>query len=397
MRTIQFFAVLRGLAMGLFSPIWILYLVDQGYDLLQIGLLGTIFEIAKLIFEVPSGTFADRYGIKLSIAGSFFLSVVTWAFFPFIDTLIICILAMIIWALSDALISGSLETWMSRVVGEERFGKEVMKNTQILIAFIVVGSIISGYLYSYNMFLPFIIVVALYTILFIWMSIFVKVPIVKSEHEQEHIKESFLNILKQSLKIVFHKRRVLLIVLSGFFTALTYDMVSRYWQPLLNEMGFSETGLGYIFALAGIFALILLGITMKLEKKIETNPYMSLTIVESVSLLLVGVLTIGFKPLGAIATSILLAVEDVRYPIVISYLNRFFPDNYKNTLFSLNSGVGALGEILSGVIFGIIALEFGLTTTFLVAAIFLLPAIIIYWVVPKIHDKTSITVDEQLR
>lgn len=72
MRTIQFFAVLRGLAMGLFSPIWILYLVDQGYDLLQIGLLGTIFEIAKLIFEVPSGTFADRYGIKLSIAGSFF-------------------------------------------------------------------------------------------------------------------------------------------------------------------------------------------------------------------------------------------------------------------------------------------------------------------------------------
>ncbi len=66
-------------------------------------------------------------------------------------------------------------------------------------------------------------------------------------------------------------------------------------------------------------------------------------------------------------------------------------------LFSLNSGVGALGEILSGVIFGIIALEFGLTTTFLVAAIFLLPAIIIYWVVPKIHDKTSITVDEQLR
>ncbi|KHF27375.1 Major Facilitator Superfamily protein [Anoxybacillus sp. BCO1] len=189
--------------MGLFSPIWILYLVDQGYDLLQIGLLGTIFEIAKLIFEVPSGTFADRYGIKLSIAGSFFLSVVTWAFFPFIDTLIICILAMIIWALSDALISGSLETWMSRVVGEERFGKEVMKNTQILIAFIVVGSIISGYLYSYNMFLPFIIVVALYTTLFIWMSIFVEVPIVKIEHEQEHIKESFLNILKQKFKNSF--------------------------------------------------------------------------------------------------------------------------------------------------------------------------------------------------
>lgn len=129
------FSALRGLAMGIFSPIWILYLISKDYDFLQIGLMGAVLEIAKLIFEVPSGVFADRYGIKISIASSFFFSILTWAFFPFIDSAAICILAMIIWALSDSLISGSFETWMSRVAGEDRFGKEMMKNTQLLITF----------------------------------------------------------------------------------------------------------------------------------------------------------------------------------------------------------------------------------------------------------------------
>ena len=57
-----------------------------------------------------------------------------------------------------------------------------------------------------------------------------------------------------------------------------------------------------------------------------------------------------------------------------------------NTLFSLNSGVGAIGEILSGVIFGIISAAFGLSAMFVVVAVFLLIPIILYTIVPKIKD-----------
>lgn len=44
------FSALRGLAMGIFSPIWILYLISKDYDFLQIGLMGAVLEIAKLPF-----------------------------------------------------------------------------------------------------------------------------------------------------------------------------------------------------------------------------------------------------------------------------------------------------------------------------------------------------------
>ena len=201
------FSALRGLAMGIFSPIWILYLISKDYDFLQIGLMGAVLEIAKLIFEVPSGVFADRYGIKISIASSFFFSILTWAFFPFIDSAAICILAMIIWALSDSLISGSFETWMSRVAGEDRFGKEMMKNTQLLITFLIIGSIASGYLYSLNIYFPFLLVMVIYLLLFIWMSVFIKVPSVSETNHGDQNQHDSIKIIKESLKIIFQQKK----------------------------------------------------------------------------------------------------------------------------------------------------------------------------------------------
>ncbi|WP_253907599.1 hypothetical protein [Bacillus sp. WMMC1349] len=93
------------------------------------------------------------------------------------------------------------------------------------------------------------------------------------------------------------------------------------------------------------------------------------------------------------STSILLAIEDVREPVVYHYLNKFFPEQYKATLFPIYSGVGAAGEILSGVIFGVIAVKFGLAATFIVAAICLLPCIIMYIAVPRMKEQEAVQLD----
>lgn len=384
MKVFYWFSVFRGVAMGLFSPIWILYLIHQGYNLLEIGILGTIFEIAKFILEIPSGTFADKYGVKVSLVGSFLFSIITWSMFPFIDSWFVCIVIMLVWAISDALISGSFETWMSRVSGESNFGKEMMKNTQILIISIIFSSVLSGYLYSLNKIFPFVLITLVYLVLFIWMSFFVKVPPVNISSTDKG--DDFSDILKNSLKIIFSKRKVMYIVIAGFFSALTYDTISRYWQPFLADIGFDEKTLGYVMSFAALVAFILLTITIKASSFIDKKPVVSLTLVEISGIVLIGLLSIGFKPLSLISTSLLLAIEDIRQPIVNSYLNKFFPDNYKATLFSINSGVGAAGEVLSGIIFGIIAVKFGLVITFLVTIVCLIPALIIYGIIPKLKE-----------
>ncbi|WP_253907598.1 MFS transporter [Bacillus sp. WMMC1349] len=231
MRVFYLFSSLRGLAMGLFLPIWILYLAACGFDLLTIGILGTVFEVAKFIFEIPSGTFADRFGVKLSITGSLLFSALTWALFPLSETFILCLIAMVTWALSDALISGSFQTWMSRETGTEQFGKEMMKNTQVMIIFTTISSIASGFLYSANQIMPFILTALVYAFWYLWSLFYIKVPEVK-EIESQDSQETFFRILTRSLALFLNKRKVMLIVIAGFFSALTY----KYNCPLLATL-----------------------------------------------------------------------------------------------------------------------------------------------------------------
>lgn len=371
------FAAMRGIAIGLFAPIWILYLGDQGFDLLAIGLFGTVFEIAKFVFEIPSGTFADKSGVRRALFFSYLLSIVTWALFPFLQITWICVLAMIVWALAEALVSGAFETWMSYVVPKEEFGKYLMRNTQVLLIFIILVSLISGHLYKFNNYLPFYLVAAVYAVMVVFVVVFVRVkPNMQEQSGQE--QETFLQIMKKSFQIVMNHRRVLNVVLAGFFAALAYDVFARYWQPYLNDVGIPAETLGYVMAGAGAVAFFLLQITVKLNKWIEKRTLLSMVVVEVAGVLLLLSTAIGLRPVAMGSTTLFLALEDIRNPIVNSYLNKFFPDSYKATMFSINSGVGAAGEILSGIIFGLIAVKFGLTVTFVVAALFLLPTLFLY-------------------
>ena len=43
---------------------WVAILASRGYSLVEIGIAETIFHITSLIFEIPSGIFADVFGRK---------------------------------------------------------------------------------------------------------------------------------------------------------------------------------------------------------------------------------------------------------------------------------------------------------------------------------------------
>lgn len=49
-----------------FEPFLLLYLIQSGLSLFQIGLLYSIREATMYIFEIPSGVIADRYGKKMN-------------------------------------------------------------------------------------------------------------------------------------------------------------------------------------------------------------------------------------------------------------------------------------------------------------------------------------------
>ena len=49
---------------SLTDGVWIIFLIQRGFSLVQVGLAETVFHIASFFFEVPSGAVADLFGRK---------------------------------------------------------------------------------------------------------------------------------------------------------------------------------------------------------------------------------------------------------------------------------------------------------------------------------------------
>ncbi|WP_303351488.1 hypothetical protein [Staphylococcus rostri] len=88
-------SLLRGVTIGLYAPIWILALFHSGYNLFWLGIIGTIFEVMKLIFEIPSGAISDKLGVKFNLVTSFICLSLTWLLFPFASHFSILLLILL--------------------------------------------------------------------------------------------------------------------------------------------------------------------------------------------------------------------------------------------------------------------------------------------------------------
>ena len=90
-----------------FDAFFILFLVDRGITFTQIGILYAIREIITNIFELPSGIFADSFGRKRSLAGSFILYISSFILFYLFQSFWLFLIAFVFFGLAEAFRSGT--------------------------------------------------------------------------------------------------------------------------------------------------------------------------------------------------------------------------------------------------------------------------------------------------
>lgn len=91
--------------------VFVFFLMENGYNSIQIGLLQVVFSTALFIFELPSGVFADKFGRSLSLtAGGALAAVSLYGQFLFVSSSFFLTIFFILHSLSFSLISGSLST-----------------------------------------------------------------------------------------------------------------------------------------------------------------------------------------------------------------------------------------------------------------------------------------------
>src|SRR6185437_10466418 len=57
------------------NAVWVIFLATHGYSPLAIGLMETLFHVAKFVAEVPTGAFADLVGRRASLITACILNV----------------------------------------------------------------------------------------------------------------------------------------------------------------------------------------------------------------------------------------------------------------------------------------------------------------------------------
>jgi len=86
---------------------WVAILAFRGFSLVQIGVAETVFHITSLIFEIPSGILADRYGRKKMLIVSHVMAVIGNLIMVFSEGLGMVCLSFVFHALNYNFASGS--------------------------------------------------------------------------------------------------------------------------------------------------------------------------------------------------------------------------------------------------------------------------------------------------
>ena len=90
-----------------FEPYLLLFLLQQGMNLFQIGILIAVREVVANVFEIPSGIIADHYGRKKEMLLCFSFYIFSFIAFFFATTFAIAVIGMVFFGLGEAFRSGT--------------------------------------------------------------------------------------------------------------------------------------------------------------------------------------------------------------------------------------------------------------------------------------------------
>jgi MFS family permease len=365
------YALLRGLSLGLSLPTSVTFIFENGCSPLHIGLLGTVMEISKLTFELPTGKLADKYGEKIPLILSGLLGTVLWLGYPlFPGTLAVYYGCTILLGISESMVTGSLELWFSKHVDKDNITRCLLNNTRIMIMASIIAGFASGWLYKTSAFYCFV-TISLINLIKAVIPLSVKFKNYQPQKAQEEVNPhiTFRKSLVSCTKYIWSLPELRGMLFSSFLVTMACDMVMRYYQPYLLTYDIKVEYTGYIFSFAAILAWLVITLGASYEKVVNRSPLLTISIIDMLGVLLCSILVMTkYGKIIILTLSLLLSIEDMRSPVVRGFISKMaYGFRYKAMLFSFYAVIESAGEILAGILFGWAVEYYGLKNGFIVS------------------------------
>ena len=351
------------------TSFWILFFIQNGLSLLQIGLLESIFHGTSLLCEIPSGMLADRFSYKTNLYLARLASIVSSILILFGQgNFWIYALAMMISAWSYNFDSGTSTAFLydsaveagqkDRYLQISSFLSGVAEVTRTL------GTVVAGFFIHGALAWTYLIAIGL-SFLSIILIYFMKEPMAKrGRNEVLTFKTIVLQVRKE-----WQEKPVL------FYWMMTYQLVGTfmcmfyfYYQQKISDLVGWQVSL--VMLIGSGLNLLAVYVASQIGKKWNSNRvFPTLVALTGLALLLVFSGTPFAFLLVYLLTNTLYAVYQ---PIYFNDLQGYLPSSVRATMLSINSMLFSLSMIVIFPLTGWLIDRWGLVAVFLVLGLILL-------------------------
>lgn len=349
--------------------ILMLYCLSLGLNIVEFGLVQTIYSVSRFIFEIPSGMISDVFKRERVLSLATFLSGVVYFILFFINgkqinnILYILLVLFSIDAFASTLISGTDQALIYEIVPKEQREKKYVKYLSYIqitaLISLSVSTMSGGLISNLGIQLTFV----LQSMCLFFSSIIINFVKVSDEIvEEENNENRIINVFESAVKIIKSKRNLLLMILFFSVIELNVNAVTIFIQDYFRYQGLKVQLITIIIGFTTLCGIIgALG--SSIFTKLKTVYFMFISgLILLLSLLFLSINLIILITIGFLMLNILL---DLIYPGVLKYINDRCEDENRATMISFSSFFAGIISSVCYIFLGSFISYFGYNRTFL--------------------------------
>lgn len=342
---------------NLVMPVVVLFYQDNGLTMQQIFWLKSIYSVAMVAMEIPSGYMADVWGRKKSLILGAFLGAGGMALYSFSQGFWAFALAEVVLGIGYSFISGSdsalLYDTMKAASREQEYMKQEGWITSAGNFAEGIAGVFGGLLATISLRLPFYVQFGIASI-----AIPASLLLVEPVFHTETVKKTFKSTLQTVRETFTHPELRASLLISSFAgtASLTF---AWFVQPYFKEANLPVSLFGLMWTLLNLSVGISSVFSYKIERKVGQRNALLIIIFGfglgfylaawEVSLIGIGLLFFFYL------------VRGIAHPILKDYINRYTKSEVRATILSLRNFVIRINFAIIGPALGYLTDKFSLS------------------------------------
>jgi DHA3 family tetracycline resistance protein-like MFS transporter len=335
-------------------------------DPLRLLLVGSVLELTCLVFQVPTGLFADAFSRRWAVSVGCVLVGAGFILEGSIPQFASILVAQVVWGIGATLSDGAEDAWITDEVGEEPAGRLFLRASQIGQVASLIGISVGVGLASIRLNLPILAGGALLVVLGIYLFFaMTEAGYIAIPRESRGSLAGMAAGARSSIASLRARPLILTILAITVVVGLSSEGVDRLYQVhFLRDIGLpSFAGLSPVLwfgLISGGSSLIGIATTWVIRRRLDLGNHshvgrllFAFTAVRALTLA-------GFALVANLYLAIALfwvagVMRQAFSPVQRAWLNRSLDPANRATLFSVDGQADALGQIVGGPIIGVIA------------------------------------------